>query len=330
MSQVTGAITRILKWAETTFNTTPGTPVAKLMAVQSFGLKFDEARDADPTLSGYRGAARAVAGRQNVGGSIVVTPAPESIGSWLRDLIGVPTTTGVGPYTHTFTPNASGANALPAGSGFEVDYSSRITGAGRFLVYNGTRCASGTFNFPTQGVPTLTLEYLGASMDSDNVATLDASPEVSGHTGWGVKNIALSFDAGALSICLESLSFTISNDLDDSAFCIANGAQRHALAEGQFLLTGALVAFFDTAALMNKALADTDLAAVITLSRGNGLGSAANESLVFTIPVAVVAPTTPPVDGPKGLKLSTTFSAHRESGEIGFTAVLKNAIASIL
>lgn len=329
MSQVNGAVVRIIGWQETTYNTTPGTPDGHLLYVQNFDLKMDEGRDSDPTISGYRGMQRAVPGRREVSGNALITPAPETVGFWLKNIIGTPTTSGANPYTHTFAVASSGATALPVAMGFEVDYSSRISGAGRFLVYSGCRVAKATFNFPVQGVPTLQVEIKGANVDADNVATLDAAPIDNSHNGWGVKNITLVFDAGGLSVCAESLSLVFDNDLDDSQFCIGNGGVRHALPEGFCMVTGSMVTWFDTAALMNKALADTDLAAVVTLTRGNGLGSANNESLTFTVPVAVITPTTVPVSGPKGLKLNASFSAFREAGELAVTAVLKNAIATI-
>lgn len=330
MSQATGATSRVLGWDESTYNTTPGSPAGTVLHVQNFQLKLDEARDADPTLSGYRGQPRSTAGRRDVSGNVQVSLAPESIGFWLKHLIGTPTTIGTDPYTHTFQPAASGANALPAGMGFEVDYSSRISTPGRFLVYSGCRISKGTFTFPTQGVPSMQLEVKGADLDADNSATLVASPTDPGHAAWGVKQIALEWDDGAQSLCLENLTVTYDNDLDDSQFCVGNGAVRHALPEGFALLTGQGVAFFDTASLMNAALNDDDVKLKITLSKGDGLGSAGNESLVMTIPKLVIAATTPPIDGPKGLKLTFNFNAFAASGaELGFTAVLKNAQATI-
>lgn len=329
MSQVSGANVKFAGWTESAYNTTPGTPVGNLLYVHNFALKLDEARDQDPTISGYRGEQRPVPGRRDVSGNVTVTPAPESIGFWLKHAIGTPVTTGAGPYVHTFTVASSGATALPAGMGFEVDFSSRISTPGRFLVYSGCRIAKSTFNFPVSGVPTVTFELKGANMDADNSATLDGTLTDNGHTGWGVKNITLVFDDGALSVCAESLSVTIDNDLDDSQFCIGNSGVRHALPEGFSRWSGAMTSWFDTAALMNKALADTNLKAVVALTRGDGLGTLGNESLTLTIPVAVLVPTSPAIEGPKGLKLVANFSAFREATELACTAVLKNAISSI-
>jgi len=43
----------------------------------------------------------------------------------------------------------------------------------------------------------------------------------------------------------------------------------------------------------------------------------------------VFAATTPVISGPKGVRLQASFTAHRTTGEIGVTAVLKSPLATI-
>lgn len=330
MGNVTGALTRIIGWNETTWNTTPGTPSARLIPVVSFGLRANEERETDPTLSGYRGQQRSSAGKREVSGAIAITVAPETIGFWLANLIGAPTTTGASaPYTHTFEVDPTGAGALPVGMGFEVDYGAGISGAGRYIVYSGVRINQMTLNLPANGNITAQIDVLGANFDADNVASLDATPTDTGHNVWKAQKAEVVFDAGALSVCLESLQVTLGNDLDPDRWCVGHGGIRHDLPEGQFIASGQAVAYFDSAALMNKALNDTDAALVITLTKGTGAGTAGNEELEITIPALVFAANTPAVDGPRGLKLQADFTAHRTIGEVGVTAVLKNALATV-
>jgi hypothetical protein len=319
MPQASGAKSRVIGITETTYNTVPGVPDGELLNFQSFNVVPSAERGQDPTISGYRGQPRGVLGRQNVAGSVVVTVAPQSIGWWLKHLIGAPTVAGTGPYTHSFA--YGDANPLPAGITFETDYSAAITGAGRYLVQSGCRINQATFAFQT-GTPfqTATFEILGASFDADNVG---------GHSGWGVSNITMELDDGATEVCIETLNVVFGNDLDDSLFCVSAGGVRHGLPEGFAIVTGNGAALFDTAALMNKALADADLKVVVTLSRGDGLGTAGNESLVLTIPLSSLDQTAPPIEGPRGLRLPFNFVAHRGTGELGVTAVLKNARATV-
>ena len=109
MTTATGAKTKIVAFTETVYNETPDPADGRLLAVQSFGLRANEARDTDPTLSGFRGQVRSTAGRREVSGAVTASVAPEDIGFWLTHLIGVPTTTGVGPYQHSFAVDPDGA-----------------------------------------------------------------------------------------------------------------------------------------------------------------------------------------------------------------------------
>lgn len=330
MGQVTGAQVRLIGITESTFNTVPGSPSGELLYIQTFTPGLSAERAQDPTLSGYRGQPRGVRGRQNVQPQAAVTIAPQSIGWWLKHLIGAPVDTGAGPYTHTFSVDMVN-NPIPPGITFELDYGANISGAGRYLVESGVRIRRGTFAFQTgQPLQTATFELEGASFDADSVASLDSTPNDGGHSGWGVSDISLELDDGSTAACIEQLNVVWDNDLDTELFCLNNGGQRHALPEGFAIVTGSGSAMFDSAALYNKAVNDEDTKVVVTLSRGDGLGTAGNESMVFTIPLSSLDQTAPPVEGPRGLKLPFNFVAHRAAGaELGVTVVLKNARATV-
>lgn len=329
MGNVTGALSTVTGWKETTWNTTPGTPDARRIPLVTFGLDDKSERETDPTLSGYRGQQRSTEGRTDVGGPITAVAAPEDIGFWLAQLFGMPTTTGAGPYEHAFEVDPLGANALPAGVGFEVDYGAGISGAGRYQVYSGCRLNQLTMAIPANGHVNLTMDMVGAKCDGDNVASLDASPTDSGHNAWKAQSVVWQF-GDSLEVCLESANLVFGNDLDVDRYCVGNNGERHDLPEGQFIASGSGVAYFDNAALMNKAVSDTDSSLVVTLTKGTGLGTAGNESLVITIPALVFSKQKPPIDGPRGLKLPFTFTAHRTTGEVAITALLKNALATVI
>lgn len=254
-----------------------------------------------------------------------------SIGFWLKHLIGAPTTTGASaPYTHTFQVGG-GSNALPAAMLLERDYSDRIAVPGRYVRDQDIRIASAAFAFSTAtAFQSATFNLVGASKKTLPTAPIDATPTDGGHAGFGVAGLSLLLDGGATQVCVESLNLNFNNDLDTDLYCINDGGQRHDLPEGQVVIGGEGVAQFDTPALLNKAFNDTDLALAITLQRGTGAGTAGNEQLVLTIPLAVIEAPTPAISGPRGLKQSFTFQAYRNGGsEIGVTAVLKSPRAVI-
>jgi hypothetical protein len=330
MGNVTGALSKVIGWKEDTWNTTPATPDARRIPFVSCSLTDKSDREADSTLAGYRGMQRSTEGKADVGGSLTAVAAPEDIGFWLAQVIGMPTTTGASsPYTHSFAVDPTGAGALPAGIGMEVDYGPGISGAGRYMVYSGLRVNQFTMDIPANGNINLSIDLVGGSCDADNADTLDASPTDTGHNAWKAQKLVWQFGDG-LDVCLESAKLTFGNDLDTERYCVGNDGNRHDLPEGQFMCSGEGVAYFDDAALLNKAATDTDASLVVTLTKGDGTGTASNESLVLTIPALVFSKQKPPIDGPKGLKLPFSFTTHRTTGEIGITAVLKNALAAVI
>ena len=329
MGNVTGALSKVIGWTETTWNVTPGTPNARRIPLVSFGVTDKTDRETDPTLSGFRGQQRSTEGKTDVGGAINVVAAPEDIGFWLAHTLGVPATTGAGPYEHVFGVDPTGAGALPPGMGFEVDYGAGISGAGRYIVYSGCRVKALKMSMPANGNITMQVDVVGAGVDANNVATLDASPTDTGHNAWKAQKATWVFDGGSLSVCLESAELMFDNDLDVDRYCVGHDGIRHDLPEGQFICSGSGVAYFDTAALLNKAAADTDATLVVTMVKGTGDGTAGNESLEIDIPALVFGREKPAIDGPRGLKQNFTFTTHRTTGEIGITATLMNALAAV-
>ena len=331
MSQATGALTKILGVTQDTLKEEPAAPDAEVLYVRTLDYDTRRPLEQDATLAGgFRGQLRGARGRIDGSGTAVVTLGT-SIAFWLKHLIGAPTTTGASsPYTHTFQVG-SGANALPPALLLETDFSSRIAVPGRYVRAQDIRIASATFAFSTQSAfQQATFNLVGATEKTTPADPIDATPGDNGHAGFSIAGLSLVLDAGATEVCVETLNFTWSNDLDTDLYCINDGGQRHDLPEGQVQISGDGVAQFDTPALLTKAMNDSNLALAITLQRGTGAGTLGNEQLVFTIPLSVIEAPTPAISGPRGLKQNFTFQAFRNGGsEIGVTAVLKSPRAVV-
>ena len=324
MAQATGALTKLVALTQAAFKEVPAVPDAEVLYVRTFDYADNQPLEQDPTLAGgLRGELRGQRGRVDASGNAVVSIAP-SIAFWLKHLIGNPTTTGAGPYTHTFQVG-TGANALPPGLLIEEDFSDRIAVPGRYVRNQDIRIESAAFALSTgSAYQQATFNLRGASKKSLPVAPIDADPTDYGHAAWGLATFALVLDGGATQVCVETLNFTWNNDLDTDLYCLNDGGQRHDLPEGQVTVSGDGVAQFDTPALLTKSQNDENLALTLTFTRGDGLGSAGNESLVITIPLSVIEAPTPGITGPRGLKQNFTFRAFRQEGqELGITAVLK-------
>lgn len=328
MAMVRGTVVKVQIVPETTFKT-PGA-TGEQLSVVSCGVVPDQQRVQSATLTGLRGQARSVTGQKNVAGPVSVELAPEDIGLLLKHLVGTPTTSGVNPYTHVFVPSNTGATVLPVGFTLQYDYGAAIASASRFLRLNGCRISQGTFNFTPNGTQTLQLDVMGSDFSQSNT-DLDATPVVLGHTNWESVNLSIVVGGGApFNLCFNSLSVTFNNDLDPDVFCVSGGGVRDSLPEGFCNITGQGVLFFDDEDVIDMILGGADTEIDITLSRGDGLGSAGNESLVIHLGDIVFNKTAPPVDGPRGLRVNASFTAHRiGAAEIDAVVTLKNAISAI-
>lgn len=331
MPQATGALTKIVGVTQTTFRQVPAVPSAEVLYVRTLEYADNQPLEQDPTLAGgLRGQLRGQRGRIDGSGSAVVSLAP-SIAFWLKHLIGAPTTTGTddgaggteAPYTHVFKVDTA-ANPLPAALLLERDFSSRIAAPGRYVRDQDIRIESAAFAFSTASpYQQVTFNLRGASRKTLPTTPIDATPDDFGHAAFGIAGLTLQLDGGATQVCIETLNLNWGNDLDTDLYCLNDGGQRHDLPEGNVTVGGDGVAQFDTPALIQKALADADLAIQIVLKRGTGDGTANNERLTIDIPVSVIEAPTPPVSGPRGLKQNFTFTAYRAAGqEIGVTFTL--------
>lgn len=328
MGQVSGGKTVIAVYDETAFKT-PGTNGMRLPLSQ-FNLENQQKREKSQILSGYYGEARGVKGLQGVGGTIASEAGPESMGFWLKHLIGAPVSAPAGTaFKHTFVVG-EGALDLPPGITFEEDFGAVLGSADhRVLRYSGCRINKGTFNFGTQGYIGLSFDVIGALMTAA-AAPLDATLTDLGHSSWSVADIGIVLSSGAvIEVCFNNLSLGYTNNLDTDSYCINGGGVRDSLARGTVGLEGQATALFDSDALLKQTLADTDASLVVSLTRGTGDGTAGNEKLVLTVPALTFDPAGVPVTGPKGLRVQGNFTAHRTVGEIGLKAELWNAVETI-
>lgn len=327
--QVRGANVRLIGTTEATYGTPSGTPTALILPLVQNNLKGDQTRDQDETISGYRGMSRSIAGNRTVAGTVQINAAPQTIGFWLKHILGAPTsTTTTGVTTHVFGVAFDGASALPPGMTLEEDMGADFTAASRYIRYGGVRVAQAQFSLSPSGFLQVTPTLTGSAF-SKSATPLDATPTDTGHTAFSTLTAALVFGGGALSIKVTKLDFTFANNLDEDTYVIGGGGSRGDLPEGMLAVTGNLEALLDSADLLDAALNDEDTSLLLTLQNGTGDGTDGNEQLQINIPALVFGVSTPTVPGPKGLRLTAPLTAHRTAGEIGVTATLKTPIATI-
>lgn len=327
--QVRGSTVRLIGVTDTAYGTPPAAPTALVLPYVQNNVKADQTRDTDQTISGYRGAARSVAGNRKVGGTLQINVAPQTIGFWLKHLLGAPTSVLNGAVTtYTFGVAASGASALPPSFTMESDMGPDFTAASRYVRLTGCRISQAQFAVGASGFMQFTPTVDGSDY-TKSAAPLDAAPTDNGHAAFSTLTAALVFGGGALTLDVTKLDFTLNNNMDAGNYLVGGGGKLGDIPEGLFDVSGTVEALLSDSSLIDAALSDTDSSLQLTLTRGTGDGSAGNESLEILIPALVFAATTPVVPGPKGLLLSATFTGHRTAGEIGVTATLKTPIATI-
>ena len=327
--QVRGSTVRLIGATDAAYGTPSDPATALVLPYVQNNVKADQQRDTDDTISGFRGSARSVAGNRNVSGTLQINAAPQTIGFWLKHLLGAPTsTTDTGVTTHVFGVAASGAGALPPSFTLESDMGADFTPASRYERLTGCRIDSAQFSIGPSGFAQFTPSVTGSDY-VQSADPLDDAPTDTGHAAFSTLTAALVFGGGTLALDVTKLDFTLGNNLDSDTYLIGGAGKRGDLPEGLMTVSGTVEALLKDSALIDAALGDADSSLQLTLTRGTGAGTAGNESLVILIPALVFATTTPVVTGPKGVSLQATFTGHRTVGEIGVTATLKTPIATI-
>lgn len=322
MAQARGINSAVTLFEEDTYGQDPGTPDGYKVPFTSFSLAKNQNRIDSNVIAGSRARVEPFLGNVDVSGTLGMEVGAENIGTLMKHLLGTNNTTGVDPYTHTIT-----IGDLPIGLTMEVDYGSEISGSGRYVKYNGCRIGSANFNFPQEGAVTAQFNMVGA--DAALASTpLDATITDNGHTTFTGFEASLQ-EGGAGIATVTSVDLTVDNGLDTSQYVIGGAGVRSSLPDGFVTVSGTLTAQFDSAALMTKALNNTETSLEITVSRGDGLGSAGNEEIVFSLNQMKYEPTTPGVDGPNGIIITLPFKSYLKAADNGLEVVIKNAVATI-
>jgi hypothetical protein len=173
------------------------------------------------------------------------------------------------------------------------------------------------------------------SADADGTlgdSSLDAAVADPGHTPFDGFSISTITEGGSAIAIVSAISgLTINNAVDGDNYVIGGGGRRRNLPEGYVSVSGTIEALFESMALYNKALRYTESSLVIVFKHGTGAGSAGNEQLTLTIPELVMTPNSPPVEGPKGVRVKLPFEAYYDN-DAAASAIhfeLKNAEATI-
>lgn len=323
-TQVAGVDVVVAAYQETTFGVDPSpTPSGRLVYFSSLNLAANQNMIDSTIMAAGRGTPRPSRGNIAVSGNLDTTLAPTSLGWWLKQILGDPTTTGeTAPYTHVFKPAA-----LLPGFIIERDFTDII--ANKVDKFNGLRVASASFGFPQEGAATLSMTLAGKKY-SIGTAPLDAILSDPGHTEWsgfqGVVKQGGSVVGGIMSAQLQ-----IDNELNTDTYCFPGTGETaglvYALREGRAKISGTVELVFKDFTLLDLAAAGTPTSFEWIYTHGSGAGTAGNEQASFKVTDCDIPLTTPVIDTPSGMRLSVPFTAYQDGTDLGVEVTLKNAIA---
>lgn len=310
-------------YEETVYGVEPGAPAAMKVYLKSFGLEPSQNLIDSETLDPNRSRVKPSAGNLNPSGDLVAELAAEWMGKIFKHAIGPVTTTGAGPYSHLFK-----IGALPAGFTFERDHGSQIAGVGRFERYNGNRFSKWDINIPVEGYAIFTGSGIGRD-SAPYAAALDASYDDLGHTPFTAFDVTVVDEGGSAIASVQKAKFSGDNDLDDSLYVLGGAGRRRALPEGFATVTYEITALFESYDLIQKARDRTQTAFKVKFSRGDGLGTAGNESIEIHVTKGLLELKGTPVDGPKGILATLPGKAFRLGADNGLEVTVKNAVAVV-
>lgn len=294
MPQARGRKAQLLLDYETTFGQDPATPVGKQMPFNTCSLRGARNLVEDGVIRNTRNPAQPSRGNQNVEGDVVVPVDVIGIGYWLRAMFGAPTTTGVGPYTHTFKPGDSQPSLVLAKEFMDV---------GQYLKYNGCKISKMAVTFGGDGELTMTLTIMGAK-ETVGVSSYDATPDAITLTRFNQFQATIQEGGVACAIGTE-VRLEVDFDLDGDQYVIGGGGIRGDIPEGMVKPSGSITALFQDATLLNKAVNGTESSLKVTLTSGTN-------SLEILIPELIYEQQSPGVEGPRGIRIQLPFRGYYE------------------
>lgn len=289
------------------------TAPTKTFEFVSESLKYSISRITSAGLrAGRRTARRWKAGTRSVSGDVVLELGPQGLGVLLSNVLGDPTTTGTGPYTHTY---AGLANIDTKSMTLQVG---RPDNSGTLRAFSYLGCKFTQFKveasvneyakatFSVYGREEVTSQSLAAAAydaDWDPLAFTEGSLTVGGST-----------------VPVTEVSYQIDLSLATDRFRLGatdNGKPKKAVVSGFAAITGSFTADFDDLTQYNHYVNGDEATLVLTFDDGTS-------TLAITSNVRYDGET-PTVGGPDLLTQPVQFTAVSETSDAdAITVVLVN------
>lgn len=311
MARAYGANTQLLGKFETVYGTPPTGNYIKFPFVSS-DLGSEQGLIASDLLGQGRDPSQPIRDVIRVEGNVVVPVDLRNFGHWLKALLGAPTTTGTGPYTHTF---ASGAASLPS-IALEVG----MPDVPIYFTEAGVRVNSAQLSFSRSGAANATLNCI-AQGETDAGVTGGGTPTVASFTRFNQFQASIKKDGVQLGN-VTGAQLTYTNNLERIETIRSDGKIDGADPTIAALTGNIEVRFADTT-LIDAATDNTplELAFAYTID--------ADKSLTFTAHEVYLPKPKLAISGPGGVQATFDWQAAKATSPARMlTVVLKNDVAS--
>ena len=311
MTRAYGANAQLSGKFESVYGTPPSGNYIKFPFVSS-ELGSEQGLIASDLLGQGRDPAQPVRDVIKVEGNIVVPVDLRNFGHWLKALLGVPTTTGTGPYVHTFV---SGVASLPS-LAVEVGMSDIPT----YFMNSGVRVNSLQLSFARSGAAHATLNCIAQGEERAG-SSGGGTPTTATLTRFNQFQGSIKKDGSALGN-VTGAQLTYSNNLERIETIRSDGKIESADPTIAALTGNIAVRFADTT-LIDAATDNTplELEFAYTIDGDNALTFTAHE---VYLPKPKLA-----VSGPGGVQATFDWQAAKATSPARMlTVVLKNGVAS--
>ena len=299
MARAYGWNTKLLLVYESAYGTSPGGNFQTLPFIEC-DLGAEQGLIEDDVLGLGRDPQAPSRDLVRVAGQIVVPLDVRALGWWLKLVLDAPTTTGAGPYTHTFVSGVT--TGLPSAS-IEIG----IPDVPTYFLYEGVKVESIRFELSRTGNARAIIQT-GGQKETKNGTSQGGTPAAS-PTMSRFNQVQGNIQRNASNLSnVVSANMEYRNNLE-SIETIRSDSLVEGQDEGMGALSGSITQRFASTTLYDDAVAATalDLDMIYTIDASNKLTIAAQSAQLPRVKN--------PIRGPGGIEATFDFQGNLDSGE---------------
>jgi hypothetical protein len=190
-------------------------------------------------------------------------------------------------------------------------YEKGFTDLDKYFVYNGCKIGSLKMSGKADGFIDGSISIMGAK-ETIKTVSFDDNGIDDAFTPFDAYEAVISESVTPLGTVTE-WDFNIDNSLDGGSYVIDGTGERYSLPARRAKVTGKITCLFEDTTMYDKAIANTETALNIVLTKGTGAGTAGNEKLSIYFDELILKPSSPVIGGDQGVVVDFDFEAYYEN-----------------